>query len=316
MRHGEIPEETAKAIWRRAAELQAEAEYRMEERTRALAAGPGASASGLRADDVEAAAVEAGISPEFVHIAIAELSASDPAAPLAGWEEHGARIMLGPLEEINLSRTITGSVDEVSAAILRVFQANPWAMLPRDVIDLPSGAGRVIVFGVARYDWSGMTNQPFVSNAYMISLKRLQATIRPLADGNGRCEVLVTGDLRTRLRGRWRTGAATAAGSGLAGGGLGIAIAGGLSLGALVAIPAALGFAATAGVMTAIWSGTSRYYRKQVEEMLDEALASVGSSMRASAFYNTSAAPLPLPEALPGDPPGASGLPGLPGGGS
>jgi hypothetical protein len=128
--------------------------------------------------------------------------------------------------------------------------------------------------------------------------------------------VLVTGDLRTRLRSRWRTGATTAAGSGLVGGGLGFAIAGGLSLGALVALPAALGFAATAGVMTAIWSGTSRYYRKQVEEMLDEALASVGSSMRASAFYNTSAAPLPLPRALPGDPPGAAGLPGLPGGGS
>ena len=71
-----ISEEKARALWRRAAELQAEAARRLEERSRQLAPR-GQSADmeeveGYRLADVRAAAEEAGISPEFVDHALVE----------------------------------------------------------------------------------------------------------------------------------------------------------------------------------------------------------------------------------------------------
>ncbi len=61
-----ISEEEARALWRRAAELQAEAARRLEERSRQLAPSDPAEVDGYRLGDVRAAAADAGISPEFV----------------------------------------------------------------------------------------------------------------------------------------------------------------------------------------------------------------------------------------------------------
>ncbi len=227
------------------------------------------------------------------------MSVTEPGGePLTGWEERGARLMLGGLDDVQLTRLLSGSVDEVSATLLRVFQALPYTLMPRDVIDLPSGAGRVLVFGVPRYDWSNMSNATFVTNAYMIGLRRVRATIRPLPGEAGRCEVLLTGDLRGQARGRWRMGAATSAAIGLGGGGIGAAAGAGLAVGgALLSLPVLAGFAVAAGITTAAWNGSVRYYRRLVEEMLDEALATVSSNLRASSFYRM---PDSTPEMLEG----------------
>ena len=71
-----ISEEETRALWQRAAELQAEAARRLEERSRQLTprGDPSGTAEveGYPLANVRAAAEEAGISPEFVDHALAE----------------------------------------------------------------------------------------------------------------------------------------------------------------------------------------------------------------------------------------------------
>src|SRR5690606_20484057 len=95
-----ISEEAARALWRRAAQLQAGAERRMEEGFRRLpdrSTGYDDAVDGLHPDEVRAAAEEAGISPEFVQIALAEASASggSASAPISRRDRLGARLFLG-----------------------------------------------------------------------------------------------------------------------------------------------------------------------------------------------------------------------------
>ena len=75
--------DNAAAVWRRAAQLQAEAAQRLEERSRELsaAATPDDDAHELTLSDLRAAASDVGIAPEFVALAVAEVGA-DPAGAL------------------------------------------------------------------------------------------------------------------------------------------------------------------------------------------------------------------------------------------
>lgn len=100
--HDRISEEAAQAIWRRAAQLQAEAERRLDEQRRRVApkrltsSPPG---DGLHPDDVRTAAEEAGISPEFVQIALAEASAAgEISSAMARRDLLGAKIFLETCE--------------------------------------------------------------------------------------------------------------------------------------------------------------------------------------------------------------------------
>ena len=84
-RNDRIPEEAAQAIWRRAAQLQAEAERRMEEKLHRIAPPPGTdlvSDDGLDPNHVRIAGEEAGISPEFVQIALAEAAGVGISTPV------------------------------------------------------------------------------------------------------------------------------------------------------------------------------------------------------------------------------------------
>ncbi len=125
-----ISEEAARSVWRSAAQVQAEAERRLEESHRLPArTEPGLSRDeGLHPDVVRAAGEEAGISPEFVQIALAEASASrGPSSGMTRKDFLGARLFLGATRHtIEATRTVQGSVDSVSAAILQVFS---WPML-------------------------------------------------------------------------------------------------------------------------------------------------------------------------------------------
>jgi hypothetical protein len=62
-KEGPMSPEAAAELWRRAAQLQSEAALRLEERSRALGAGPsnGADPLAFSVDEVRAAAVEAAL---------------------------------------------------------------------------------------------------------------------------------------------------------------------------------------------------------------------------------------------------------------
>lgn len=152
-----ISEEAARSIWRRAAQLQAEAERRLEESHRLpVSAGRDETRTdGLHPDEVRAAGEEAGISPEFVQIALAEASASRGLSSIMSRSDIlGARLFLGATRHtIEATASVPGNVDSVSAAVLQVFAGHPCLLQAGEVAELPSWSGRVIVFNVPKYDW-------------------------------------------------------------------------------------------------------------------------------------------------------------------
>lgn len=299
MRRDRVSDEEARAIWLRASQLQAEAERRVEERARELPAGtrnlPDGEGVGL--DDVRMAAEEAGISPEFVQIALAEKSAlPERASQMGTLDVWGSRLFLASSRKsIEVVATVTGRLDTVAAASLQAFSGHPCLLQPGEVADFPSSSGRVIVFNVPAFDWSVTANPVFVEKASMIGLRQLHVAIRPLPEDSSRCEVVVAGDLGPGMRTRWRWGALTYAGAGAAGGAAGIGVAGSAVAGALLALPAILGAAAAGGAVLAAWATGYRYYRRQVEESLSQALQVVQATARAMA------ANLPAPETRSGE---------------
>jgi hypothetical protein len=299
-----IPEEAARAIWRRAAQLQAEAERRAEEHLRRMSSATDTDApeEGFRPDDVQAAGEEAGISPEFLQIAIAEAAASDTSSTtLAARDMVGARLFLGATRHtIEATATVHGSVRNVSAAALQVFSGHPCLLQAGEVADLPSGAGRVLVFNVPQFDWTVTANPPFVEKASIVGLKQLHVAIRPLPGDVPACEVVVAGDSSAGARSRWRWSAATSLGSGAAGGAIGISLAGSAIAGALLVVPALLGAAAGGTAAVGLWSLTYRYYRSQLEKALHQSLGLLTGSVRAIAANDDERSPpqplLPSPE--------------------
>lgn len=299
-----IPEDRAKAIWRRAARLQAEAERRMEERAREIAAGEDADVpdpeDGFPALDVEAAAVEAGIAPEYVRIALAEVGAAGPpTAPMKEWEERAATRFLGtPERSLELVRIVAAPAERAVEAALRVLPAHPCLLQVRDVLDLGSAPGRVVVFDVPRYDWSATANPAFVEHAAMLGLRRVNLAVRSLPGARPSCEVVVSGDLEHGIRRSWRFGAGTSLAMGAAGAGAGSALAGSLALsGALLALPAVAGIALAAGLTAAVWGPTYRYYRRRVVEALEEGLRALEASARAGSGREEPLRVLAPPEA-------------------
>lgn len=283
-----VSEEVARAIWRRAAQLQAEAERRLEENLHRIPSGTGTdplASSGLHPDDVRAAGEEAGISPEFVQIALAEAAASNaPSLPMARPDVLGAKLFLGATRHtIEATATVQGSVDTVSAAALQVFSGHPCLLQAGEVAELPSWSGRVIVFNVPKFDWIATANPPFVEKASMIGLKQLHTAVRPLPVEPTACEVVVAGDLHPGMRSRWRWSAATSVGAGAAGGAAGAGLAGSAIAGALLIIPALLGAVAISGAAVGAWALAYRYYRSQVEEALKQSLQLLPSTARAVA---------------------------------
>ncbi|HEX8431383.1 MAG TPA: hypothetical protein VF625_08855 [Longimicrobium sp.] len=250
------------------------------------AAGTEASrADGLHRDDVRAAAEEAGISPEFVEIALAEASASaGPSSIMSRSDILGARLFLGATRyAIEASATVTGDVDSVSAAVLHVFAGHPCLLQADEVAELPSWSGRVIVFNVPKYDWGATANPPFVEKAAAIGLKQLHVAVRPLPGEPATCEVVVAGDLQPGMRKTWRWSAATSVGATAAGGAAGVGFAATMVTGAILIAPAVLGAVVFSGASVGLWALTYRYYRGAVEASLKESLRLLQTAVRAGA---------------------------------
>jgi hypothetical protein len=281
-----ISEEAARSIWRRAAQLQAEAERRLEESHRLPAATRRdvSRTDGLHVDDVRAAGEEAGISPEFVQIAIAEASAAGgPSSVMSRSDILGARLFLGATKHtIEASATVQGSVDSVASAVLQVFAGHPCLLQAGEVAELPSWSGRVIVFNVPKYDWGATANPPFVEKAAAIGLKQLHVAVRPLPGETATCEVIVAGDLQPGMRKYWRWSAATSVGGTAAGGAAGLGLAATAVTGALLIAPAVLGAAVISGASIGAWVLGYRYYRSAVEESLKDALRLLPAAVRAA----------------------------------
>lgn len=306
-----VSTDQARAIWLRAAQLQAEATTRLQARYREpqpgdAPAGPVPS-GGYRLQDVEQAASEAGIAPEFVAMAIAErpVGTAVGSAALSEREERTLTRMLGTRERsISTSRVIQATPKEVLEAIGRVLIAPPYGLKLRDTVGGHPLDGGVLVFDISLLRnvivaFDGVLSM-FRYRMTQIEVEQLHVALKPLGTPTSGCEVTVSGDLRRGLRKNWTFDKWLGGGFGLIGGGAGTGVGLTLGLGPLAAAVAVGGAALFGGITLAAYRWSYRYALRKGREELDGMLVAVEGNLRAASVFGT-----PPPAAAHRLPPGS-----------
>lgn len=278
---GVLSESDALAVWQRAAQLQAEAAHRMERaatlqparRARADAAPgqtpPDDEVDGFRVRDVEAAAIEAGISRQYVAIALAEMrvrsATGAPVALVSDREDRRFTLLMGTADRaISVSRVIPATPKATLQALGAVFTSPPRSFTVQDTVNGHPLDGGILRFKVPRL-LEAYTN-PFAAYSKERSLRLrleqielfdLNVTLAPRGTAaEPACEVVITGDLRAGLRQNvkwdlWMTAGAGSLAFGSAAKGLGAFL--GLGLLSAPALLGAAGAAVTAAAAVAVW---------------------------------------------------------------
>lgn len=312
-----LDSEHAMAVWRRAAELQAEAAARLEQRvrsndTRALVAGDGTMASGsalptdaYRLRDVEAAAVEAGISQRYVALALDEIRAQGQGvvkpAEVSAFRERLATRLLGTNQRtLSVSRVFRSPARTVLPALGRSLQAVPWMLSLKDTLGGHPLDGGVLVFtlpamvdGNYRWTWT----------RYGVYVPEVRVSIAAVPGDPYACEVTMTVDLRAGL-GYNLFGYGAIAGGGGAFGGLivgAIAKKALLLSGAAIAGPAVAGALAIGVGLVAFTGPMYRWEMRKAAAELADALAAIDAAMRAFDLFGEAPPPLPPPRSTGGD---------------
>ena len=302
--HRQVSEDQAAAIWRRAAQLQAEAAARLERDTRThatrtlagerqLGAGAASSASEVvdpissyRLRDVEVAAVEAGISQRFVALAISELPNEN--LPTAPEDRDGARESLGSalLGEVNhslsVSRVIRAPAREVLRALGRTFQGQQFRMTLVDQLGPHPLDGGILVFKLPAVDWSGQTSYPFNWLAYGAFGKTVRATLRVLEHDRSACEVSLFVDLRPGIRANvWTYSGLTLGASATSAAVGGVVGAQAMALaGAMIALPAAVTLLAGGSLAVLASRASYRWCMRKATAELEELLVATDATLR------------------------------------
>ncbi|MCA0374465.1 MAG: serine/threonine protein kinase [Gemmatimonadetes bacterium] len=312
----------AAQVWRRAAELQAEAAARLESRMRATssqravgagsagagaphghASGQGAQAApsdAYRLRDVEAAAIEAGISQRFVALALDELRAREPGVSLAPvvspFTERLAPRVLGTAQRtLSVSRVFPAAPRTVLPALGRALQGAPWMLELRDTLGGHPLDGGVLVFDFppigsnVTYKWTW--------TRYGLYAKQARVTLAPVPGNTNACEVTMTIDLREGYVANL-VGASVMSGLGAFGGGVaGLAIAkAALALSGLAMLGPAVGAAALMAVAgVAVTGPMYRWEVRAAAKELDQALGAIAVSMRAQDIFGEAPPKRPTP---------------------
>lgn len=299
-----IPEEEAHALWRRAAELQAEAARRLEERSRQLVPREDSpdtvEVEGYRLADVRTAAEEAGISPEFLDRALAE---SRNRVFVEGAEERpsamAARFLGEPPRMIEVSRVIHAPAEEVYAAMQRVIPGRPYRLSLIDHHGADPTDGGVLVFKVPAFSYTATTSdQSFAYEMAWVDLKQLMFSLRRLDTDPPATELTVQGSLiHSHKLNMWVggsiTGVATslsAVGGTFAGGAAAVALGfGGLATGAIVGFLA--GGAGVGGLAMLGWRALYRYALRRGEKAIRNLIGSITVDVETGGTFSS---PKPL----------------------
>lgn len=299
-----IPEEEAHALWRRAAELQAEAARRLEERSRQLVpredSSDTAEVEGYRLADVRTAAEEAGISPEFLDRALEE---SRNRVLAEGNEERpsamAARFLGEPPRMIEVSRVIHAPADEVYAAMQRVIPGRPYRLSLIDHHGADPTDGGVLVFKVPAFSYTATTSdQSFAYEMAWVDLKQLMFSLRRLDTDPPATELTVQGSLiHSHKLNMWVggsiTGVATSlsgVGGAFAGGAAAVALGiGGLAIGAVVGFLA--GGSAVGGLAMLGWRALYRYALRRGEKAIRNLIGAIAVDVETGGTFSS---PKPL----------------------
>ena len=300
----------AAALWKRAAQLQAEALQRLDARAAGPAlvtsgpAGAGEASrepttlNGYSLRHVQAAALEAGISEQFIALALAELP-RDPQGVVTlresgTWQERRATKFLGtPERSCSASRVMRAPPRRVLQALGQVLQQHPFDLTLKDTV-----GGHPLDGGVLVFDLPGPTklmemsagglSHMWMGTRHQLEAEQVQVMLRALPSDPAACEVTMFVDLRPGVR----RNVNAAAGLSAALGGLGAVTGAGLGLKAL-AVGALAGVSAVgAGALAAL--GTLAWYRwlyrstiRKAEGELNRALGAVEASLRAEEVFGT-----------------------------
>jgi hypothetical protein len=301
-----VSEEEAAELWKRAAQLQAEAARRAEIAARREAtdeltsvAGMGSS-EGYAVTHVRAAAVEAGIGEEFVDAALADLRVERA----LGSEGRGglARRFLGnPDDAVTASRVINAPVPDVLEAMEAVLPSEPFNLTLKDRRGDPA-AGDLLVFDIPGASMTGVSQPGFPGQASHADLREIYASLRPM--GEAACELTMRSPVA------WAYGMNAGIGALITGAGAGIGLGGGSALAAVLGgmtamagmatLSAIVATVAVVGGVVAGGSGAHWFFRKlyafaidKGDRALEAALGAV--AMRAEGGWGFA------PKALPGE---------------
>jgi predicted Ser/Thr protein kinase len=305
-----LSSDDAAAVWRRAAELQAEAAARLEVRARAgndtralvpVSASDAASnvpTDAYRLRDIEAAAVEAGISQRYVALALDELRAKPAGVSLAPTvsarrDRFATRVFGTSQRTISVTRRYQLPTRTVLQALGRTWQGFPWALTLRETL-----GGHPLDGGVLVFDLPGMSSAnsdyKWSWTRYGVYSPQVRVTLAPVPGDSRSCEVTMTVDLRPGITPNLIAVGVISSGGMSVGGVIGLAVA----KKALALVGAAIfGPAAAAGVLVgaAVLAFSGPLYRWEVrkaEEEMSAALAAIDVGLRAlDIFGETPPAP-------------------------
>ena len=204
---GVLSERQAQAVWERAAQLQAEAAARLEARAKLSSSLPamrgtdasGAPTSGFMLRDVEAAALEAGISQQYVAVAMAELQSNAVVAPSEAdgqVSDRVAQLVLGSTRrQASVTKVIHAPAAQVLAAMGQVLQGSRYNLRLAETLGGHPLDGGVLVFDVP--DMTGTESQGYAWTwlRYQSFVRQLRATVRAVPGDSSRCEVTLSADL-------------------------------------------------------------------------------------------------------------------------
>ncbi|MEJ7811038.1 MAG: serine/threonine-protein kinase [Gemmatimonadaceae bacterium] len=302
-----LTEGEAAALWRRAAQLQAEAAQRLEQRVRQPELLPSRTgptpAEGYRLRDVEAAAVEAGISHQFVALALAEMPGADGRAVAPGelpdWQERAATRVLGSSERsLSVSRVIRAAPRRVLQAVGRVLQGYAFNLALRDTVGGHPLDGGILVFDIPGMTGTEGTGYRWTYTRYACYAKQVRVALHPIASDPGACEVVMYVDLRSSARINWKVSASMTGGFGGLGAAFGAAFgAKALALaGAAIALPAVGLGAVVAGGTVLGYAAMYRWGVRATAREFDRALRAVEADVRSEELFGSQPAhPLPPP---------------------
>lgn len=308
----------AMAVWRRAAELQAEAASRLEARMReqqtralpaagdgvAVAASNGASPTvptdAYRLRDVEAAAVEAGISQRYVALALDEMRArpagASPTPSVSPWKERLITRLLGTAQRsLAVSRVYRVPPRTALQTLGRALQAVPWSLALRDTL-----GGHPLDGGVLVFDLPAMTdgNYRWTWTRYGVYVPEVRVSLAAIPGDSRACEITITADLRKGLTPNlWGYGFLSSVGVG--GGAVGGFVLGAKALaltGAALAAPVVAAGAVMGAVALACSGPVYRWEVRKAADELAAALAAIDVALRAFDIFGETP---PSPPAAP-----------------
>jgi hypothetical protein len=345
-----LAEEDAARLWRRAAQLQAEAASRLEVAAlRVPGAHDGAGDTDVARGryalrQVEAAAEEAGISRAYVAQALAELRGGGGAlgadgaavAPApAGWVARVAPRLLGTRDwSCATSAVLRGAPDQVLEQVSEHLAASPWSLALRDVVGPHPLDGGVLVYRLpgdtarlqTQFFQAGFPGGAWYWLRQALEAEEVHVSVRPVPGQGDATEVVLRSDLTPGVLPNARVGAGltgVAAVLGAVGGGA-AALAALQAGGAVSARATQLGAAAGAlaggagagGGAWAFFRGMYAYSRRRAERELAHALGALESALGARRLRAALRAPrAPTTERTPPDGvlgPGRRGTPVAP----